>query len=445
MTVGANKRIIVKAVQKLKTPERYLWREHVARVESEDSMSIPLQLALCQEQEHNQTRYDVICGIVQTLGETISPLDFLQRLYHNTPEKITYVLQSEDTYRSARDVDELMMIAMFRNDVYVTPQTFFGGKYSGRTIRNHHAIVIDVDNLAPECCRYIVNRIANGKILRPTMVTASGGGLHLYYVFSAPYEGYNYRYEYIKKWKELLTAKIKTAGRGKVDMLSVIQPHRLPGGQTKKGQTVQAFLTGSVYSVPELVAVIGGTLPPTKGDQPNQKPTKPRKVAYIPNGKYHFWDYCHSRLFRERAKEGNRERAMFGLAVVGYKCRVPRAEVEEMLTMMHGILNRDASFMGGTPLDADEVKKAMNGYNQKYVRMTAQTLADYFGWSWDENRIRRNGRDQKTHLRRVHMARRGESGLKIEEWRKTNPDGSKRACIKALGMSATTVMKYWEK
>lgn len=428
----------------------------------EYKMIIPFRIATCQppwdstpeqlhlaaqnlapDLWHSQSRYDVICGIVQTLGQSISALDFVERLYHNSTEPITYILSGENTYRSAVEAESLLQIAMFRNDVYIPPQTFFGGKYSAKTVRDHHAIVIDVDNLTPESCRYVVDRIKKGKILRPTMITASGGGLHLYYCFSAPYEGYNHRYEHIKKWKSLLTAKIRNIGKGTVDMLSVIQPHRLPGTQTKKGQTVQAFVTGDTYTISELVSAIGGQLPPNKnGDTPKIKKPK-SKIAYIPNGKYHFWDYCHARLFRERAKEGNRERAMFALAVVGYKCRVPKEEVLEMLTMMHGILNRDAEFIGGTRLDDDEIKKAMHGYNQKYVRMTAQTLADYFGWAWDENRIRRNGRDQKTHLRRVHMARRGESSLRVEDWRKTNPNGSKRACIKALGMSATTVMKYW--
>jgi len=415
----------------------------------------------------DKSRYEHICEILESIGTPLDPLAFLEKLYHNTKECLNYVLSTETTtrttkdgsqivkigtYRSCRDDEELLELSRFRSDVYVPPQTFCNGRLSSKSIRDHHAIVLDLDDLTTSEVKKLVDRIRSGKIIRPTMITASGGGLHFYYLFDKPYEGYHYRYEYLKKWKALLTAKLQSQKLGVIKMLSVIQAHRLPGSNTKKGDQVMVFDIGPSFCVNDLVIKIGGVMPErdkkgysniigTTLTQPRTNAN--RNIAYIPNAKYGFWDYCHSRLSVNQAQEGNRECALFAMAIVGYKCRVPREEVLRIISNFHEMFNETALNTNGTLMDKSDISKAMYGYQQKYVKTKASTLAEYFGWTWGENRVKRNGKTQKEHLAVLADTKIVRNASAVTEWRQANSGGSKKACAEALGMSRNTVSKYW--
>lgn len=57
-------------------------------------------------------------------------------------------------------------------------------------------------------------------------------------------------------------------------------------------------------------------------------------------------------------------------------------------------------------------------------------------------RTKRNGRTQKQHLAKVHKEQSRKDDVK--NWRQKNPDGTKAACAKDLGISWVTVNRWWE-
>jgi hypothetical protein len=207
------------------------------------------------------------------------------------------------------------------------------------------------------------------------MIVCSGGGVHFYYLLDTPWANfpvngavkgkYSKRYKEMRTFKQLLTKKFQAVGIGKVDMISVTQSHRLPGSHTKKGLNVLSFKTGKRYTIGELADLCGGEKPQTEAEFLAQKEVKeksktrtlkqsktavkePKQKAhkvydnaldYMPNGRRGFWTSTIDLFLRNRPKPGQRELALFGLAIVGKKSRIKREEVEREIRLIIGILN----------------------------------------------------------------------------------------------------------
>lgn len=173
------------------------------------------------------------------------------------------------------------------------------------------------------------------------------------------------------------------------------------------------------------------------------------------------------RRIHDETKPGSRYMSMFVLAGLAYNCSISKSALEHDLeALMNSEWGHKPSPTDGKPITSKDIKSAMLGYNPIGCLRPKELIEDIVGWSYNPP-ARRNGRDRKTHLngewldesgkrmpnkcktmREASLAMKHESVsddkiARLSDWLKKNPAGSKRAACKDLGMSRTTVTRYW--
>lgn len=173
------------------------------------------------------------------------------------------------------------------------------------------------------------------------------------------------------------------------------------------------------------------------------------------------------RRIHDETKPGSRYMSMFVLAGLAYNCSISKSALEHDLeALMNSEWGHKPSPTDGKPITSKDIKSAMLGYNPIGCLRPKELIEDIVGWSYNPP-AQRNGRDRKTHLngewldesgkrmpnkcktmREASLAMKHESVsddkvARLSDWLKKNPAGSKRAACKDLGMSRTTVTKYW--
>lgn len=193
------------------------------------------------------------------------------------------------------------------------------------------------------------------------------------------------------------------------------------------------------------------------------------RVRLRPRDK-HLYENVLERIERE-TPTGSRYWSLFALAGYGYNCNIPRHVVfDDMKRLMESDWGREAS-KDGKPVNMDDIRSAMKGYNPLGVLRPRATAEEYLSWKFGPPQ-RRNGRTRKQHLwgrwydgdgrevlnkakagrdfaiknpdgRPLAKKRREESVEKLADYLRSNPSASKRAACDDLHMSRTTVTKYW--
>ncbi len=84
--------------------------------------------------------------------------------------------------------DELENLEYFENAsfAYMSPVTYVGNSPRKVNMKNIHALTFDLDGVTSEHLLTLIHLIDQSFILKPTFITNSGNGLHLYYVFDEP-------------------------------------------------------------------------------------------------------------------------------------------------------------------------------------------------------------------------------------------------------------------
>lgn len=386
------------------------------------------------------------------------------------------------------DIDELMEYQAFRSDVCVVPATFINGRYSLACCKDLHALVIDLDGVEADVLDTVIdNGSIGGKIPLPTYIVNSGYGVHLYYVFRNPVPFYRRNRQQLKAMYDRICFITQKGIAAKTDKHALTQPFRLPGAQTKIGQTATAWKSGDKWSVSALGHRLGidvsemdliprPLLPQREYHEAREKwrekhsedgsdqPRKKRVWQSPLEGNEGFYRSCLRRCYEE-TEEGHRQKSMFALAIVAYKVRTIEkedleADLMDLLQHYNGI---------GKRMTQSEIKKAMGGFQAKYDRTSSARLEEYFGWDFRRNWKHRkeNGRDILTPLeqrelarmmRDMKMRRQGRkwtdgNGRKpgthtkeqiVKDWRSEHPDGKPMECIQATGLSKNTVYKWWK-
>lgn len=384
----------------------------------------------------------------------LPPHLYYETIFHDdVPEALPVLYMGDQSERAARasSIGELIMLAMARPAA--TPLASFArGWRSRKTMLNLHAFVVDVENVTPaEARHFATNYLPRlDEAHRPAFVVLSGGGMHLVYHLTEPVAAYNNRKPALDA---ILRALKKRHDRvWEVDRgVGIAHAVRVVGGATKYGTAAVAFRTGDPVPIEKLAAAMGVTWvegkPQRAGEEKSMRAlaiqeartTSREKIAYMPNGRRGFWSYCFDRMQR-RIHESNMERrhmALFGLAVVGYKCRVPRAEVEQCLDMLIDKCNRRRP---EDQLSSGELKKVMTGYSQQFLLVRALTLSEWLGLEFRPTK--RNGRSQAEHLKRVHAKRRGGTRELVQEYMREHPAASQVEASKKLGLDRKTVRRY---
>ena len=312
------------------------------------------------------------------------------------------------TYKNIKGFDALMDIACSRSDVFVPPASFFHGCYRRATLENLFAFVVDLDYVSASAAGWLARKVKLlDAALRPTAIVNSGNGLHLYYVLSEPLACYHNRRRTIENISGALQQSWRS-GLYKVDRnLTMIQGFRAPGSLDKDGRLVKAFLSGEKLSVERIADALGIKLWDARGEA--QKRKRPDNLLLRPNGKRVFYEHCFLRVGDE-VLIGHRYNALFALAIVAYKCRMGREKTMDDLEYLAELFN-------GRPgirdvLKRSEVEKAMAGYSNKFVTVSAEVLERYFGFRF-HRKMKKNGRKRGEHLSLARDARREKQKGKI--------------------------------
>lgn len=417
--------------------------------------------------------------------EPVSYFDFVAEVFPGVERLM--VITAEDTYQEM-DVDELMEYQGGRNDVYVAPATFINGCYKADTCHNIHALVVDIDRIDWETLEAIIkNGNLGGMTPLPSYIVNSGSGVHFYYVFNRPVPFYHKNRNALKEMYRKLCGITKKNIHAKTDFHAITQPFRLPGSQTKLGQTAAAWRSGEKWSVALLarrlnVDTSGMDLSERpllsqkeyqeakaqRAEQAGKPKTAKKKWKSSLEGKVGFYRSCLQRCYEE-TPEGSRYLSMVALTMVAYKVRLPKEVLEEDLKELLIHYNQIGKVMG-----QKEIKKALRAYNSKADMTPSTGLEARFGWEFSRDAAKRREKmyrdgnrptltraeilEDARAIRDIRMKRLGRkwddnngrkpgSGTKqqqIRDWRAANPDGTPKECMAATGISKNTVYKWWK-
>lgn len=160
---------------------------------------------------------------------------------------------------------------------------------------------------------------------------------------------------------------------------------------------------------------------------------------------------------------GSRYNGLFGLAGVAWNCGIPKSRLKrDMESLLETKWAADLS-TDGKPLEPKDLRAAMKGYNALGALRPRAMLEARLKWHYAPPQ-KRNGRTRYDHLwgewekpdgtREVNTAKmnrelshsdgnRGRSIGKLSAFLSECPKASKRKACVELGMSRTTVTKYW--
>lgn len=182
-----------------------------------------------------------------------------------------------------------------------------------------------------------------------------------------------------------------------------------------------------------------------------------------------LYDYTLKRILKD-TPTGTRYWALFGLAGLAWNCCVPKRELRRD---MESLLNTDWArkvSKDGKPFGKEDIAAAMRGYNELGSLRSRELLEHHLGWEYAPAQ-KRNGRSRRDHLwgdwfvendgdfvpvintaranralAQEHLAkkRKQSSVERLSAYLSEHPTASKRSACTELGMSRTTVLKYWD-
>ena len=380
--------------------------------------------------------------------------------------------------------------------VIISPVSYTGKRRTKSNARYLYAIAIDIDSVDGKNLDNLLyqsdpTRKVPLTFPQPQIIVNSGSGIHIYFLLESPHPMFNDVYPILNKVKKELTRRVWNRGvthedPHKPQFQGNCQGFRLPGTQTKTRQRVTAFQNINphvkpFYKITDLMANGGGFLSDeeqqllAKGKyNPDRIPLKQARELYpewyerriiqghksgrwfVKRDLYDWW----KKQISEKVSVGHRYFCLMALAVYAAKCNIDEEEfmkdLESFVEPFDGISytrNDDDRFTIEDALDAAAA------YRECYCTFPIEDLRDITGIEIERNKTRKFKKQDK-HLeearaiRDVRQKREGriwnENGIKntklveIFEWRKNNPEGSKYACAKELGISKPTVMKWWD-
>lgn len=184
-------------------------------------------------------------------------------------------------------------------------------------------------------------------------------------------------------------------------------------------------------------------------------------VRHMRDPKLYF--YTLKRIVEE-TPTGTRYNALFGLAGLAWNCGIPKARLRQDMEALLGTSWAAKLSTDRNPLQMKDIKNAMEGYNELGALRPRAALERRLEWSYGPPQ-KRNGRTRQEHLwgewkkedgvvevntakanRELSHAHGNRKRCldRLAQHLKKEPSSTKRAACVALGMSATTVVKYWQ-
>ena len=361
----------------------------------------------------------------------------------------------------------------------MSPISYAGKSRRSSNARFMYALAIDLDGLETlKQWEFFVEQVERGHemlrfvwgIPRPTYLISSGTGIHIYYVFERPVPMFRNIVEQLEKLKKRLTWQAWTQGASslhdKVQYESLFQGFRVVGTITKTGGRCRAFSVGGKvtveylnkfvpeeYRTQDFVYQSDLRLADAKEKYPEWYQRRvvekrPKKSWTCKKALYDWW----IRKLLGGAEQGHRYWCIMTLATYAQKCGVPRETLEEDAYGLIPFMNTK-----GDEFTEDDVLHALEAYSDSYITYPIDTIVVRTGIPIEKNR--RNGRKQADHIKLMNFIREEVNGNKnwrkgngrptaeqtVLEWRQGHPDGSKKECKDATGLSYPTIRKWWNR
>ena len=403
--------------------------------------------------------------------------------------------QKNKTFVITNKIEQLNEI-MQHPFVIMSPVSYTGKRRTKSNARYLYAIAIDIDRVEAKHVDNLLyqsdpTRTVPLTFPRPQIIVNSGSGIHIYFLLETPHPMFNDVYPILNKIKKELTRRVWNIGTTHEDpkhpqFQGNCQGFRLPGTQTKTRQKVTAFQSINpagkpFYKITDLMANGGGFLSNQEQEllrkgiyNPKRIPLKQARELYpewyerriiqghksgrwyVKRDLYDWW----KRSISEQVSVGHRYFCLMALAVYAAKCNIEEEEfMRDLKSFVEPFDGISYTKRAEDRFTMDDALDAAAAYRECYCTFPLEDLRDITGVEIERNKTRKF-KKQKIHLeearavRDVRQRRVGriwdESGVKktklvdIYEWRKNNPEGSKYACAKDLGISKPTVMKWWD-
>jgi hypothetical protein len=362
--------------------------------------------------------------ILSRFGKQISPIEYLERIFPDD-----FIVCGPWGVSVIPHAEKEMVFSLPHADQIFTPYcTFFQNFYSKRTAKQLLCLTVDIEHVTPLQLEALLKHMFALKgFIKPTYVVNSGRGIHFVYQLQEPLELFDHVKPAVKKMLMALCSRIKKQfGQWRLEIdypasCDFAHAFRAPGTMTKIGEVATVFYTGEPVSVKRLASFLKIKIETSK-PRDRRYTTKQKRGVFVaetdnnknlsvlPRGNKGFYHHCFMALNIDHKSE-NRYLALFGLAVVGWKCRIPREEVLYDLKLLQGMWNEYA-IQHGLPIIRDnEIEKAMKGYSPKYTLVKAETLGEWMNIRFNKNK--RNYRKRKEHLEWVAETKRKNTAQKI--------------------------------
>ena len=368
--------------------------------------------------------------------------------------------------------------------------TFYGRTAKAVNARYIFGIAIDLDYVSLENLSNIFFQFQHHIIPVPTYIVNSGTGVHLYYLWHEPLPAYPMTRKAVTEFKRALTRVVwnshtstqepttwdkKTQSyRDRRQYQGAVQGYRVVGSLSKlgAGYPVSVFKCGDKYDVEDLNKWL---LDDDKDCAITDDKCRYKSELSLAEAKEKYPDWYERKIikkelpkkwnkstklyewFLKRLKSdcrfGHRYHCICMLTVYAVKCNVPKEKVLEDSLGLYDHLN---SLNSSNPITKEEIEKAVNGFYKEESNTLPVSSISYLS-GIDIQKSKRNGRTQEKHLERARALQkvdypdgewRNKDGAPIKEhlikeWKQAHPDGNKSQCAKDLGLSRTTVIKWW--
>lgn len=385
-------------------------------------------------------------------------------------------------------------------DMAITsPITYVGRNRNAKNARLCYGLAIDLDGVGEKQLFDILHQQSIGYMPRANIIVNSGNGVHLYFLFAEPIALFDETKRLLGKLKHAITERcwnMNTSSIKEKQIQGIFQGFRIPETRTKFGEKVTCFVTDELdaplYHVrdlqhfgPEHLCLSDAEVDfldkakyfPDKLSLNKAKELYPdwyerRIVRGERKGRWHIkrdlYDWWLRRLKAgDEVKEGHRYFCMMALAMYALKCDIPLSELSEDAYKL--IDEFDSKTVDPeNRFVKEDAEDALKAYQENYATFPRDTIAKITGLSIKVNK--RNKRPQGIHLKlargqqailceieskdwrnkngrpkgSVKTALTAPKAMIIQEWRKSNPNGSRYACIKETGISKPTVYKWWD-
>ena len=383
-----------------------------------------------------------------------------------------------------KDDDDIFLFLENRKFAIMSPVTYVGRTNSYKNARYLYAFAIDLDGVSVREVRMFLRGMSTGVYPVANIVVNSGHGLHVYYLLKTPIEMYATRIELLNKLKSGLTRMVWLVSKLDTPQVqSVVQGFRLPGTMTKFGKKIRAFWNreAPLHTPEELNSYIGKyklnedeiarineriahnparvTLKEAEKMWPEWYAARvigKKRVSKQWNVNRSVYDWWLNKL-REGSEVSVHHRYWCVLTLVIYavKCGISREEVLNDALSLVPAFDRLSDTVDN-PFSADDVYDAMRAYDEEYNKWPIRVIESTTGIRIERNK--RNGRDQKVHLRRIRALQ--ESDYPDGAWREGNGRKDKSEivrhwqenhigcnnqslCARETGLTRPTVKKWW--